>query len=375
MDRAPPSVKIMVKNIPEYVNDAQLRPIFEEAGTVRKLDMMYNAKGTHKGYCFVEYADEESKNAAVRNLSSRMVNGVSLNIIDMGSADEKRHSREYERELRTVPRVELPDECKSVVADALRRLPLSQAFEAMEQMKQLTLENQSDAKAILDRCPQLSHAMLYMMYYLGMMVNDPETKEQSDIRKKNESRKRKHEEREERTRELRQKMGDAMAPATAGQQAAKKPETEKRVQGSLPPSQVPAAAQGVPPPPPPAPVAEVAQQASPPQQQQQHHLQHPAQHPMQHSPESLSPQQQQQPQHHMQHPGYPPEYAHPQYQHHHHHHHHHHMHHAPQMPMGQPPVMYGGPQMHAPPALANPAQQQPIGDPDVVCILKEQRFF
>ena len=180
--------KIMVGNIPDYMTEAMLKPILEEAGTVVRIDMMHRASFGHKGYCFVEYADEASRDTAVRNLGTRAVNGIKLKITPMdGTKDERALSRLYETEQKDVPKMEL--EATTPIAMALKRLPLSDVFEATEQLKHLAIADEAKAASILKENPQLGMAILHILYYMGVRDRDPE-RDQEDNQRRRDARKR-----------------------------------------------------------------------------------------------------------------------------------------------------------------------------------------
>eukprot|EP01063_Lacrimia_lanifica_P034966 TRINITY_DN6571_c1_g1_i2.p2 TRINITY_DN6571_c1_g1~~TRINITY_DN6571_c1_g1_i2.p2 ORF type:complete len:318 (+),score=148.09 TRINITY_DN6571_c1_g1_i2:86-955(+) len=198
--------RIIIGNIPDYVDADMLKPLFMEAGAIVSLELVYRAdqqggKPRHRGYGFCEYEDNVSRDAAVRNLNGRAVQGVSLRVKPADGAKEQ-HMRQHEAEMREVPRLEL--EAQTPIAQALKKLTLAEACEMMEQMKQLAADDEDKAARILDGNPQLCMAFLYIFYYFGLIERDPEAEQVITMKRKQ---KRKEKEREERDIKRRRRMG------------------------------------------------------------------------------------------------------------------------------------------------------------------------
>eukprot|EP01060_Flectonema_neradi_P033631 TRINITY_DN569_c5_g1_i1.p1 TRINITY_DN569_c5_g1~~TRINITY_DN569_c5_g1_i1.p1 ORF type:complete len:304 (+),score=74.12 TRINITY_DN569_c5_g1_i1:53-913(+) len=195
-ERGNPAHKVSVSNIPEYMDEAMLRPILGEVGTVKELQFIYSAKQSrqgekqrHIGQAFCEYEDAASREAAIRNLPARNVNGIFLVVkgYDSQSTTEKIVQQQIVAE-KEVPHMDL--ESSSPIAEALKKLSLSEVYEAMEQMKQLVETQESTARQILKANPQLSMAILHIFYYMGVIHYEPEEtmKRQSTMRHKNRER-------------------------------------------------------------------------------------------------------------------------------------------------------------------------------------------
>ena len=179
-DRGNPAHKVSVSNIPEYMDEITLRPILEEVGPVKELQFIYSAKQSrqgekqrHIGQAFCEYEDAASREAAIRNLPARNVNGIFLVVkgYDSQSTTEKMVQQQIVAE-KEVPHMDL--ESSSPIAEALKKLSLSEVYEAMEQMKQLVLTQETTARQILKSNPQLSMAILHIFYYMGVIHYEPE---------------------------------------------------------------------------------------------------------------------------------------------------------------------------------------------------------
>ncbi|KAJ9449295.1 Cleavage stimulating factor 64 [Diplonema papillatum] len=184
--------QVIVGNIPEGMDKEALRPIMEEVGRVKQLDLVYhpsrrgdNKMPRHKGYGFCEYFETAAKDAAIRNLSKRNINGAFLRI---RSADGGRdHAmKTYEAEVKEAPRLDL--EGNMPIAQALRKLTLAEVYEAMEQMKQFIDDQEDKASLILRDNPQLGMALLQVLYYMGIVTYDPEREQERKQRQKEKAR-------------------------------------------------------------------------------------------------------------------------------------------------------------------------------------------
>eukprot|EP01064_Diplonema_japonicum_P037777 TRINITY_DN8965_c1_g3_i1.p1 TRINITY_DN8965_c1_g3~~TRINITY_DN8965_c1_g3_i1.p1 ORF type:complete len:188 (+),score=42.28 TRINITY_DN8965_c1_g3_i1:61-624(+) len=185
MNRKNNACRVMISNIPDYMEPEDLRPIFEEVGPVKSLEFVYHAntgagkKHKHKGYGFCEYFDVAGKDAAVANLSQRSINGVVLRVKPADGGKETA-VKEHEAQQKIIPRLEL--DATTPIAQRLKELSLTEIYEAVEQMKQLVADDEEKSKEILKQNPQLCMAMLHIFYYMGIIRRDPEAEQTQRMR-------------------------------------------------------------------------------------------------------------------------------------------------------------------------------------------------
>ncbi len=81
--------RIYVGNLPYSVDQAQLKEIFSEAGTVTDTAIPVNEMKKPKGFAFVEFADQASMENAIKMFDGKEVGGRTLRVNEARPREER----------------------------------------------------------------------------------------------------------------------------------------------------------------------------------------------------------------------------------------------------------------------------------------------
>ena len=125
-----------------------------------------------KGYGFVTFRDATSAETAIRTLAGFEMRGRPLTV---KSAAAKGDPAPRTRERRAAQKragggaARAPQRASNQVAEVLKKLPKSEVFEIVRQMKALVHRDPAGARAVLLQYPQVAQAMLQSMLMIGML--------------------------------------------------------------------------------------------------------------------------------------------------------------------------------------------------------------
>ncbi|KAF8683713.1 hypothetical protein HU200_044643 [Digitaria exilis] len=80
---------IFVKNLSDYVDNASLQELFSKFGDVLSCKVAKNDDGTSRGYGFVQFASQESADAAIENLHGSLFNDRKLHVATFVKKSER----------------------------------------------------------------------------------------------------------------------------------------------------------------------------------------------------------------------------------------------------------------------------------------------
>jgi len=171
---------VFVGNISYECTEAQLRQTFAQVGTVTHIRMVTDHdSGRPKGYGFIEFADVQTADAAIRNMNGFELNGRALRVDSATGGDRSTEEvQQFEREPVEPPVPESPygpepelGKAPEAIARTVASMPPERMFELMRQMKDTVLNNPMMARHLLMENPQLAYALLQAQ--VVMRVVDP----------------------------------------------------------------------------------------------------------------------------------------------------------------------------------------------------------
>ncbi|CCW62859.1 unnamed protein product [Phytomonas sp. EM1] len=181
---------VFFTGVPLFMEKAKLRRHFDSFGRSIDFRMFDPAPGKDFRSGLVEYIDERSAAEAISQLNGMAFGGRAMKVIAAaartgnhgGNARGKRR-REAPggggppvnaegREMMTFPRSfhdpVLGGE-ETAVLEALRQMPVEDAYEAVEQFRVLALENRQEARALLEEIPALRSAVVVVLQHAGRL--------------------------------------------------------------------------------------------------------------------------------------------------------------------------------------------------------------
>ncbi|CAB3401720.1 unnamed protein product [Caenorhabditis bovis] len=178
-DRDRSQRSVFVGNISYDVPEDIIRSIFTKVGPVVSMKMVHDREtGKPKGYGFIEYADVNTAEMAIRNLNGYELSGRPLrvdsaahgaNTIDEISAPQAVVAPQEENPYGS--EVE-PGKAPEAISKCVASLAPEKMFELMKQMKDAVHANPNEVKAMLTSNPQLAYALLQAQ--VVMRIVDPQ---------------------------------------------------------------------------------------------------------------------------------------------------------------------------------------------------------
>lgn len=167
---------VYIGNIPYEYTEDQVLEIAQSVGPVDDLRLLFDPNsGRSKGYAFVKYNDSETAASAIRNLNNYSIGNRNLKC---SRSNETSHF-ETGIELEQLPPLPLgiqifPNQnTNQVISNILSSLDENTARQLIKEAKDMSSTNPILMEKLLDKCPQLAHALVETSLLLNM--TKPET--------------------------------------------------------------------------------------------------------------------------------------------------------------------------------------------------------
>lgn len=74
-------MKILIRNLPKAISEAELKEMFEAFGTIQSCSLVMDKdNGLSKGFGFVQMPKQGEAKAAIKNLNGKMVDGQKVRV-------------------------------------------------------------------------------------------------------------------------------------------------------------------------------------------------------------------------------------------------------------------------------------------------------
>ena len=184
--------QVFVGNIPYGVTEELIVETFSRVGQVLNFRLLYDKEtGKPKGFGFLEYADADQAESAVRNMNDYELNGRKLRVDfanESNKDDKQQQSNTAQRNIdlngqdaaQSVASSALPplpagvDLAPSLTAEdsiskTLNALPAPQLLDIVSQMKALVVSDPAKATELLKQAPQLAYAIFQALLLLKLV--------------------------------------------------------------------------------------------------------------------------------------------------------------------------------------------------------------
>jgi len=182
--------QVFVGNIPYGVTEELIVETFSRVGQVLNFRLLYDKEtGKPKGFGFLEYADADQAESAVRNMNDYELNGRKLRVDfanESNKDDKQQQSNVAQRTvdvngqdavaaLSALPPlptgVDLPPSLtvEDSISKTLSALPASQLLDIVSQMKILVQSDPTKATELLKQAPQLAYAIFQALLLLKLV--------------------------------------------------------------------------------------------------------------------------------------------------------------------------------------------------------------
>lgn len=163
---------------PLHVTERQLRSLFSQCGHISSFRPLPARDGADFQSGYVDYTDAKSVDDAIESLNGhKFESGHSMKVsvsrpkrpraAPDGSVMTNGAPWEFRRGFVNLV---LPGDRS--IEQALRKLPVGEAYEAVEQLRILALERPDDARVLLDHNPHLSAAVVLILQHAGKLPLD-----------------------------------------------------------------------------------------------------------------------------------------------------------------------------------------------------------
>lgn len=184
--------QVFVGNIPYGVTEELIVETFSRVGQVLNFRLLYDKEtGKPKGFGFLEYADADQAESAVRNMNDYELNGRKLRVDfanESNKDDKQQQSNIAQRNIdingqdmsQSTTSSALPplpggvDLAPSLTAEdsiskTLSALPATQLLDIVSQMKALVISDPAKATELLKQAPQLAYAIFQALLLLKLV--------------------------------------------------------------------------------------------------------------------------------------------------------------------------------------------------------------
>ncbi|CUI15474.1 RNA-binding protein, putative [Bodo saltans] len=168
---------VFFSGVPLGVSERDIRKMFSQAGHVVGFRIMPLIPGKEFMSGFVDYVDGRSADEAISQLDGHLFGETKMKVTN--AASRKRARQPAGGDASAGPLLEFKKGFQNLflpgdqrIEGALRQLPISDAYEAVEQLRILVLERPEDARALLEANPQLAVAVVMILQHAGKLPID-----------------------------------------------------------------------------------------------------------------------------------------------------------------------------------------------------------
>lgn len=166
---------VYIGNIPFDYTEERVMEIAKTVGPVADLKLLFdNITGKSKGYAFVRYVDSETASSAVRNLNNFVMGNRNLKCSFSNDA-KMIFANEPTEKLPPLPlgtQLHPQQTPVQAISQSLTSVDSASAEQILKEAKQLSIENPQMMVLLLDRYPQLSHALVELGLILKCVERD-----------------------------------------------------------------------------------------------------------------------------------------------------------------------------------------------------------
>jgi len=154
------STSVSIGKFPFDYTEDQVLDIARSVGPVLDLKLLFDElTGKSKGYAIISYGDNETAASAVRNLNyMTLPNGRFLKCAFINDYDSS--SKERLPPLPLGVQIHPNQNVQQVISNILSNIDSTTALEILKEAKTMSLDNPKLTKLLLDRFPQLAHALV-----------------------------------------------------------------------------------------------------------------------------------------------------------------------------------------------------------------------
>lgn len=170
---------VYVGNIPYDYTEEQVHEIAVSVGPIDDLKLLFDTNsGKSKGYAFVKYSDFETAESAVRNLNNFQLGNRNLKCSFSNENDPFNGGQAAGMETEKLPALPLgvqifPNQSPpQVISGILSSLDQNTAAQIMNEAKEMSSTNPILMEKLLDKSPQLAHALVETGLLLNLFDRD-----------------------------------------------------------------------------------------------------------------------------------------------------------------------------------------------------------
>ncbi|EKG04849.1 hypothetical protein TCSYLVIO_004088 [Trypanosoma cruzi] len=177
------STSVFFTSVPLFVEARSLRKHFESVGHVTDFRLLGPTPGRDFRYGFADYLDFASAEEAIKRLDGTSFGERKMKVTSAANSRSRKRNRHYthtnEPPVRggmVFPRGyvdPLLGRDDTSVLECLQRMPVADAYEAVEQLRVLVLERKDEARKLLDSCPALRLAVVMILQHAGRLPYGP----------------------------------------------------------------------------------------------------------------------------------------------------------------------------------------------------------
>ncbi|KEG12961.1 hypothetical protein DQ04_01301050 [Trypanosoma grayi] len=178
------STSVFFTSVPLFVEEHSLRKHFESVGHITDFRFLGPTPGRDFRYGFADYLDVTSAEEAIARLNGTSFGERTMKVMSAAnSRSRKRHRQQASSTLEPPVRGGLVfprgyvdpllGRDDTSVLESLHSTPVSEAYEAVEQLRVLVLERRAEARKLLESCPALRLAVVMILQHAGRLPYGP----------------------------------------------------------------------------------------------------------------------------------------------------------------------------------------------------------
>ncbi|ESL10616.1 hypothetical protein TRSC58_01648 [Trypanosoma rangeli SC58] len=177
------STGVFFTSVPLFVEAQSLRKHFESVGHITDFHLLGPTPGRDFRYGFADYLDVASAEEAIQRLNGTSFGERTMKVMSAANPRPRKRNRQHMhthdppvRGGMTFPRGyvdPLLGRDDTNILECLQHMSVSDAYEAVEQLRVLVLERKDEARQLLDGCPALRLAVVMILQHAGRLPYGP----------------------------------------------------------------------------------------------------------------------------------------------------------------------------------------------------------